>query len=534
MAQTADILITNARAITLDPAQPAAEAVAVCGNKLAFVGSTADAIHWRGTQTRVIDAQQCTLLPGLIDSHFHLQMGSLKLNDIQLDGISEYARLTQTIRAFGEMHPERFWLVGYGLGYNTGPEGQALTRQALDAIVADRPLIVFAFDLHTAWANTRALELANLLQGATCEPGNEVVMAADQLASGELRESGAYNPVRALFPKLDQHQKRALLRQGLAQAARLGITSVHNMDGDLAQLTLYADLEAAGELTLRIYCPFSVTPATPVAALSEAVAMRDAFASDLVRSACVKFFMDGVVESSTAFLLDEYVNQPGWRGEPLFSAEHFAEMATAADQLGLQIFVHAIGDAAVRRTLDGFARAQQVNGRRDSRHRIEHVELLHPDDLPRFQALGVIASMQPLHAAVSSPTQLWSHQVGTERWLRGFPWQSLRASGATLVFGSDWPVVTQNPWQSLHAALTRQPWAPAQPIQAQTLSDALAAYTRDGAYAEFQEGKKGQLCVGQAADLVLLSSDLAAAPVETLKEMTVALTICDGRVVYER
>lgn len=533
MPQPADIIITNARAITLDPAQPTATAVALTDGKIAFVGSTVEAAQWRGPQTRVIDAQQCTLLPGLIDSHYHLLMGSLKLNDIQLDGISAYAPLTKTVHSFMAKHPDRAWLAGYGLGYNTGPEGQALTRQALDAIVADRPLIVFAFDLHTAWANTRALELANLLHGADCAPGNEVVMATDGLASGELRESGAYNPVRALLPRPSEPEKCALLRQGLAQAARMGITSVHNMDGDLAQLTLYNDLAITGELTLRVYCPFSVTPTTPVEALREAVAMREANTSPLVHSNCVKFFMDGVVESSTAFLLEDYVGQPGWRGEPLFSAEHFAHMATAADRLGLQIFVHAIGDAAVRRTLDGYAYAQQQNDRRDSRHRIEHVELLHPDDLPRFQALGVIASMQPLHAAVSSPTQLWSRQVGTERWLRGFPWQSLRSSGATLVFGSDWPVVTQNPWRGLYATITRQPWAPQQPPQAQTLHNALAAYTRDGAYAEFQEGQKGQLCAGQAADLVLLTSDLAATPVEALLETTVALTICDGRVVYE-
>jgi predicted amidohydrolase YtcJ len=243
--------------------------------------------------------------------------------------------------------------------------------------------------------------------------------------------------------------------------------------------------------------------------------------------------MDGVIESYTALMLDDYADRPGNRGTAIFNAEQFTRLATEADRLGLQIAVHAIGDGAVRRTLDGFAHAEHVNGGRDSRHRIEHIEVLHPDDLPRFEQLGVIASMQPLHVAISGPGQLWAQRVGAARWGRSFPWQTLRESGAHLVFGSDWPVVTQNPFLGIHTALTRQPWAEAQPVEAQALEATLAAYTRDAAYVEFQEGVKGQLRAGMLADLVLLSGDIEATPVEQLKDMTVALTVCDGQVVYE-
>jgi predicted amidohydrolase YtcJ len=422
--------------------------------------------------------------------------------------------------------------VGYGLGYGMLPDHAPLTRQHLDAIIADRPLIVVAFDLHTGWANTRALQLAGLLHGGVCEPGNEIVMAGDGTASGELREPGAYNRVMDLVPRPDDIQSRRLLHKGLAQAERYGITSIHNMDGDAQQMARYAELEDRDELTLRVYIPYLATPETPPEALAEAVAMRAA-QSRLVRSNCVKFFMDGVVESYTALMLDDYADSPGNRGTAIFSAEQFTRLATEADRLGLQIAVHAIGDAAVRRTLDGFEHAQRVHGRRDSRHRIEHIEVLHPDDLPRFKELGVIASMQPLHAAVSVPGHVWADRAGVERWGRAFPWQALRESGAHLVFGSDWPVVTQNPFLGMQAAMARRPWAEGQPPQAQTLEDTLAAYTRDAAYVEFQEGVKGQLRAGMAADLALLEDDLAATPLEALGEMAVALTVCDGRIVYE-
>jgi hypothetical protein len=297
-------------------------------------------------------------------------------------------------------------------------------------------------------------------------------------------------------------------------------------------MELYKELEARGELTVRVSIPFLYTPEMPLDALGEAVAMREA-QSALVRSNRVKVFMDGVIESCTALMLDDYTDAPGNSGAAIFTAEQFNALAVAADRLGLAVSVHAIGDGAVRRALDGFALAQTVNGRRDSRHRIEHIEVLHWDDLPRFAALGVTASMQPVHAAVSTPGQIWAGRVGEERWARSFPWQSLRASGALLVFGSDWPVVTQDPFLGMHAAVARQPWAPDQPHQAQSLEDTLVAYTRDAALAEFEEGRKGQLCVGMAADLALLSADLEATPVADIPALACALTVCDGRVVHE-
>jgi len=534
MPVPADVIITHARVYTVEPTNPRAEAVAVSGRRIAFVGS-ADAVNdWQGPGTRVIDAQQGMLLPGFIDSHFHLLSGSLKLGDIQLDPVDSLDSLMATVRAFAARQPDEPWLVGQGLRYSIVPPDQPLTRRQLDEIIADRPLILFAYDLHTAWANTAALRRAGLLAaGEPVAPNSEIVRDAAGQASGELRERGAYDPIMDLIPPPTETRQRQLLEQGLAQLAALGLTSVHNMDGDAGQLTLYAALEETGELSLRVYVPFDVTPETPPEALAEAVAMRETHQSDLARGGCVKFFMDGVIETYTGLLVDDYAGQPGRRGGANFSPEHFTRMATEADRLGLQIFVHAVGDGAVRRTLDGYAAAQRTNGQRDSRHRIEHIELIQPVDLPRFAGLGVIASMQPTHAPLPLEPDPWPVRVGPARWGCSFAWQTLRTAGARLAFGSDWPVSGPNPLDGFHAALNRPLWAPDLPDQRQTLPDIIAAYTRDAAYAEFQERHKGQLRPGFLADMVLLSDDLFDVPAETINQVHPILTMCDGRIVYE-
>jgi predicted amidohydrolase YtcJ len=534
MSQTADLIIRRAQVFTADPAQPEAEAVAIAGRRIVYVGSNEAIEPWRSRTTRVIDAAGRTLLPGFIDSHFHLLSGSLEMGDIQVGSVRSFEQLRQTIREFAGQQPNDSWLVGRGLSYAILPAGQSLTRRHLDEISSDRPLILFAYDVHTAWANTEALRRAGLLQnGRTVAPNSEIVLGPDGLANGELRESGAYQPILDLVGEPDEARQKQLLKQGLAQAAELGLTSVHNMDGDAGQLALYAALEQAGELSLRVYVPFDVKPGTPPEALAEAAEMRRMYQSDMVRGGCVKFFMDGVIETYTGLLTGDYAGRPGNRGGALFSAAHFNRMATAADRLGLQIFVHATGDGAVRRALDGFEAAQQANGRRDSRHRVEHVELIHPDDVSRFAELGVIASMQPAHCPPPDGSDPWTARVGQTRWACSFAWQTLRDAGARLVFGSDWPVATQNPFAGLQAALNRQPWAPGLPDQRQSLTNALLSYTRDAAYAEFQEHQKGQLRPGMLADLVLLSEDIFSLPAAAIGRVRPVLTVCDGQIVYE-
>lgn len=529
----ADLIVTNAHALTQNPAQPLAEAVAVTGDRIRFVGSERDALALRRSDTKVIDAGGKTLLPGIIDSHFHLLWGSLRLDDIGLEGVQGAQHLRAAILGYRDAHPDRAYLRGQGLSYDVLPD-RRLHRRDLDEIVADRPLVLTCFDFHTVWCNTAALEAVGILRGATV-PGGEVVLDETGLATGELREFPAMDLAYALFPEPGAVEKLALLRRGLALASSYGITSVHNMNGDPDEFALYRALDEAGELPLRLYVPYRVTPEMPLSVVDEAAAMRDAYRSPKLRAGALKLFMDGVVESYTAFLTEPYVGTDGC-GEALFSAEHFTDLAVRADRAGLQIAVHAVGDAAVRRALDGLEVAQSVNGERDSRHRIEHIELLHPDDRGRFARLGVVASMQPYHCTRPELGYLpsWLRYVPKDRFNDSFPWRTLRRAGAHLTFGSDWPVVSMNPFLGIGAAVNREPWGPDLPSQAQTPAETLAAYTTGGATTEFAEGEKGQLRAGLLADLVLLSEDVTALPPEELVNVRAELTVCGGQVVFER
>ena len=535
MPPSADVLITNAHIFTADLTNPSAEAMAIAGNRIVFVGKAQDAAEWHGASTRVIDGGGKTLLPGFIDSHFHMLMGSLLLDDIHGESTSSYEELAGIVKAFAIDNPDKPWLSGFGLKYNLGPGHVPLTRGHLDSIVSDRPLYLMGYDGHTAWANTLALFKADIFNGADCGANSEVVLDEYGQATGELREGGAHGKIEKLLPQPDDAGKRRLLKKGLKLASSLGITSIHNMDGDDEQAALYAAFEDTGDLSVRIYVPYSIRPSTPFENIAkEAAALKRKYQSEMVRGGCVKMFMDGVIESYTGLLVDEYSDQPGTFGASNYEVEQFDRFVFEADRLGLQIFVHSVGDGGVRRVLNAYEAARQANGLRDSRHRVEHIEVIHPDDIHRFSELDVIASMQPLHAPPRvDDGDIWQWRVGEERWPLSFAWSTLREAGARLVFGSDWPVVSQDPMLGIHNTLNRIPWKEGMPHHRQNLVDTLLSYTREAAYAEFQENQKGQLKPSYLADLVLLSEDIFQIPHENMKTVKPLLTMMDGHIVYE-
>ncbi len=530
----ADILIENARVFTADAAQPFAEALAVQGERLLFVGGRAEAQAFRGPGTRLVDAGGGTLMPGFIDGHFHLLHGALHLGRMQLEPALDYEQLSASILAYAAEHPNEPWLAGVGVRYNLGPGHTCLNRRHLDALIADRPILLNAYDGHTFWANTLALQMAGIFHGGDCGPNSVIVLDEAGEATGELREFAAAKPVNDLIPMIDEARWRSLVQQALALAASLGVTSIHNMNGNPEQAAFFNALAEAGELTCRISLAYSFSPETPLAALQEALALKQTYVSSLLRAGCVKLFMDGVIEGYTGLLLAPYADDSAVCGAANYAPAHFNQIVAEADRLGLQVAVHAVGDGGVRQVLDAYENAQRQNGRRDARHRIEHIELAHPADWPRFRALGVLASMQPLHAPPCfDEHDLWLAHAGRARWPYSFAWQSLRQAGATLVFGSDWPVVTQNPLHGVSNALNRRPWDEGLPDQRQSLADTLTAYTRDAAFAEFQEHCKGQLKAGRLADLVLFPQDLFAAPPSALAALQPCLTMLGGRIVYE-
>jgi predicted amidohydrolase YtcJ len=312
-----------------------------------------------------------------------------------------------------------------------------------------------------------------------------------------------------------------------------GVTSVHNMNGDMEELMFYAALEDAGEMTIRVYTPYWVKPEAKEEDLKEAAEMAKV-QGEFARGGAVKFFMDGVWESYTALNLEPYADDPDAKPEGIFTLEHFTRMAELADKMGMQIFVHCCGDGAVRRVLDGYEAVQKLNGKRDSRHRVEHIEVCHPDDLPRFKQLGVIASMQTSHAPFSlKEGDVWPTRVGEKRWPLSFAWRDIKNAGAHLALGSDWTVAPYDPMINAYVALNREKWNPSDPDQRLSLEEVILGYTRDAAYAEFKENEKGQVKEGYLADLVLFSHDLFTVKPEDILSAKAAITIVDGKIVHE-
>ncbi|KPQ08463.1 MAG: putative metal-dependent hydrolase with the TIM-barrel fold [Rhodobacteraceae bacterium HLUCCA12] len=551
MAQQADVIVTNAKVLTMDPANPRAEAVALAGERILAVGArdAVESLAARGC--RIIDAGGATVLPGFIESHLHLFMGGAELAHLQLLGVHGAEALERAIHAYARANPDLPLIMGQGCDYAI--LDRALTRHDLDAILPDRPILLIAADHHTGWANTAALEAAGILGGRELGPGNEIVMGADGLATGELREFEAKAPVMALSgaqrinagiatgdepqPRPTEAERQAdsvAMKRGLAHCARHGFTSLVNMDGNRYTLEILDDLRRQGGLTARVRVPFHYRNWRRPAELEIASAMAADYDDDWLSSGFVKVFMDGVIDSGTAVMLDDYPDTPGWKGDPLLSAEEFAAVATEADRRGLQIAVHAIGDGAVRRVIDGYEAARKANGPRDSRHRIEHIELINRDDIPRMAEMGIIASIQPVHApgAMDFPLQPTMDKIGRARWNDAYLCRSLKDAGVKLAFASDWPVADVNPLRGIQAALERPVYDGAQDERL-GLHEVLAAYTTGGAWAEHTEDRKGMLRAGFLADLVVLDGDIEATAVPEIGAMSVAATICGGRVVWD-
>ncbi|MFU8883257.1 MAG: amidohydrolase [Rhodobacterales bacterium] len=547
----ADLIITNGCILTMDTAQPRAQALALAGDRILAVGSNAQITALAGPACRVIDAKGATVLPGLIESHLHLFMGGSELAHLQLLGIRGPEALRRAIVDYAAANPDRPVIMGQGTDYDI--YDRALTRHDLDAILPDRPVLLLAADHHTGWANTAALKAAGILEGKTLTPGNEIVMGEDGLALGELREFEAKAPVLQLS---GEHRITAGLAtgaepepaptaedlaadcvpmaRGLAHCARHGLTSLVNMDGNFYTLHVLDALRAQGKLTARVRVPFHYRNHRSPADMDIASQMTAAFNDDWLSSNFVKFFMDGVIDSGTAVMLDDYPDTPGWRGDPLHSPDGFAQAVTEADRRGLQIAVHAIGDSAVRRVIDGYAAARAANGPRDSRHRIEHIELIDRSDIPRMADLGIIASIQPCHVpgALDFPLQPTLDKIGKARWDDAYLCRSLRDAGVKLAFASDWPVADINPLRGIQAALQRPVFEGASDERIELL-DILAAYTIGGAYAEHTEDRKGMLRPGYLADVVILDGDIEQTPHDQIGAMRVQKTICGGRIVWD-
>jgi hypothetical protein len=537
-AQTkADLALINGRIWTGDEKTPWAEAIAISGNRILRIGKYAAIKSLLSAQTKVIDLGGRLAAPGFNDAHTHFLGGSLDLTEVNLNGARSLELMQSRVTDYARKHPNEAWITGAGWEYSSFPGQRLPTRADLDAVVKDRPVYLRAYDGHTGWCNSKALELAGITRDTKFEGFGEIVRDANGEPTGVLKE-GAQSLVRRLIPNPSLTKKLDALRQGMQLAASLGITSIQNASGSADDIALYQELLSRGELTVRTSIAFSIGRNLTDDRLQQMIALKDKYRDNaMLRASAVKFVLDGVIEAHTAAMLDPYSDNPKTKGEPAFTAENYNALVARCSRAGFQIYTHAIGDRAVRMALDAYETMQKGLSKPDLRSRIEHIEVISAADIPRFAKLGVLASMEPIHADPDT-IEVWSRAVGSERVNRAFAWNELQKNGARLVFSSDWPAtISVDPIRGLHNAVNRKTtegkppegWIPKQRI---TIEQALRPYTSAGAYASFEEKLKGKLTAGRLADIIVFSQDLFQIDPLKIHETRVVLTVFDGKVIY--
>src|SRR6266446_6024340 len=539
IVEPADIIVVHGHVYTANPKQPWAQAVAIRHGKISAVGDEPEIQRRRGMGTKVINAGGKLVLPGFVDCHIHFMDGSLSLGRVNLEGATDAVDIQRRLREYAAKHPGDDWILGRGWNYAMFGSEALPHKKYLDEIFPSRPVFLEGYDGHTYWANSKALALAGITR-VTPDPPNGAIVRDPKSgeATGALKES-AQQLVAKIVPTPSRAEKLAALRMGIKWANEHGIARVHSAGGDFEVLELLDEIRRHGDLTVRFYVAYFLNP--PQLRPQDLDAIEDArkkYHDDWIDAGAVKFMVDGVVESHTAAMLEPYTDDPSTKGRLFWEPPNYKAAVTELDKRGLQLFTHAIGEYGVRTALDAYENAENLNHTRDRRPRIEHIETITPADIPRFGKLGVIASMQPLHAYPdSNALNVWARNVGSERASRAWSWKSISDAGGRLTFGSDWPVVTLNPWEGVQTAVTRQTTEgkPADgfvPAQRLTVAKVIDGYTLDAAYAGRREPSEGSLEAGKLADLIIVSQNAFEIVPQKLAETRVLTTMVGGQVVY--
>ncbi len=534
-ARDADLILINGKIRTLNSKRPLVQAVACRAGRIIAAGANDEIRTFAAPSARVIDLHGKLAVPGFNDAHVHFWSGGEHLAGVQLRDTKSQAQLRERIRDFAATLRKGEWITGGGWDHENWTPARLPSRDLIDSVTPDNPVFVNRLDGHMALANSLALKLAGITRSTPDPPGGVIVRDSDGEPTGILKDA-AMAAVHRVIPPPSEQQITAAIEAAMRHAAEHGVTSVQDMSAAPQALRIYQKLLAANRLAIRIY---GLQP-LPAWQREAAAGIRAAFGNDNLKIGALKGFADGSLGSSTALFFEPYLDAPNTSGLP--SDEMLPERAMldrilGADAAGLQIAIHAIGDKANHLILNMYEQAARTNGERDRRFRIEHAQHLRADDISRFGKLRVIASMQPYH--VIDDGRWAEKRIGPERAKTSYAFRSLLDSGATLAFGSDWPVAPLDPILGIYAAVTRRTldgkrpegWIPEQKISVQ---EALRAYTLGSAYASFEENLKGSLEPGKVADIVVLSDDIFAIPPERIREVRVELTVFNGRVIYER
>ena len=526
----ADVVIVNARVHTVDAARPSAEAIAICGDTISHVGSTADVRKLAGARTRVIDAGGRLVVPGFNDAHVHLISGAKEIVGVDLRPAKDPADLARRLRDHAATLPKGRWITGGYWDHEAWPDKQLPTRAQIDAVTPDHPVFVQRLDGHMALANTRALELAGVTNATQAPDGGTIVRDRSGAPAGVFKDNAMDLVSRAIPPDTPEEtlEKAAA---ALKLAASVGVTTIQDMTASAGELRAYQTLRARGELTARIYAIQN----HGIDGLVDA-GVTTGFGDDWLRVGGIKLFADGSMGAGTAAFFEPYSDDPSTSGLLIHPPETLQKLAFDADAAGFQLIIHAIGDRANAIVLDIYERLIAERGPRDRRPRIEHAQVVREQDKKRFKALGAIASIQPSHCI---DDMRWAEtRIGAARSAIAYDFKSFVDAGARIAFGTDWFVEPLNPMLGLYAAVTRQfpdgtppgGWFPEERL---AMEQAVEFYTLGSAYAEFAETRKGSITAGKLADLVVLSKDIFTVPPREILETRPVITMVGGRIVFD-
>ena len=528
------VVYLHGRIYTNDPEHPWADAMAIRDGKIRCVGKIDYILLECGgndPSAETIQLKGKFVMPGFNDAHVHLGAAGADMLSVRLNGVASIEELQKRVADAVAQHKAGEWITGSGWDHTLWADKKFPNKQELDAVAPKNPVFLVHVSGHVAVANSLALLHGEITRDSPNPPGGMIERDADGAATGMLEEDSAMSLVSVRIPDLKIDQRRRGIQMVLADAAKNGVTSTQDFS-DWADYLVYVQLKEEGKLTLRIteWLPF-LLPLDQLQNLRAQGGTSDPW----LRTGALKAFTDGALGSRTAAMLAPYSDDLSTSGILTNDPDKLRAMAIERDKAGFQLNFHAIGDRANRVALDVFAAVAKTNGPRDRRDRVEHAQILAPEDLPRFAQLKVIASMQPSHETTD---MRWAGlRIGPDRSKGAYAWASLQKSGARLAFGTDYPVELLNPMRGLYACVTRElpdggPPGGWQPQEKISLDDCIRAYTSGSAYAQFEEGKKGELKAGEYADFIVLSDDLTKIPPQQYTKTTVLLTVVGGRTVY--
>ena len=536
----ADLALRNGAIYTMDGARSWAETIAIDDGRLVYVGNDAGAKAYIGPQTQVVDLEGRMVLPGMQDVHVHPISGGIEANGCDLNAATNVEEYVATIKKYADEHPDEPWIKGGGWAMSAFGPGALARKELIDAVVPDRPVILWSRDGHTVWANSKALEAAGITKDTPDPPDGRIDRDPKTGEPVGSLQEGAGGLVAEKAPPDTDATRDAGLRYAVEMLNRYGITGVQDASVNEEDLKTYHRLDDAGELTLHVVGSIWWERDKGLEQIEDIKKVRSEYSGGRIDAGTVKIMQDGVMENYTAVVLEPY-KLPGKkdvRGIPMLEPELLKQTVTKLDAEGFQLHFHAIGDGAVRQALDAVEAARTANGDLGHRHHISHIQLIHPDDQPRFRKLGVVANFQPLWAyADDYVTELTLPFISKQTASYMYPIASMQKSGAVVAFGSDWSVSSANPFEEMETAITRMDalgkpttaWMPEERIG---LPEALAAFTINAAWTNRDEKNTGSLEVGKRANLAVLDRNLfEIAPME-ISDTKVLVTLFEGKPVH--